>query len=81
MGKMTVYVLQHSHELDGCDEAKMIGVYSSPEQAQAAVERLRQQPGFAEYPDDFSIDGYLLDEDNWTQGFVTVTHGEDTSEG
>jgi hypothetical protein len=68
-----VYVLQHSYELDGCDETKMIGVYSTHELAEAAIARLRLQPGFREHPDDFSIADYDLDEGWWAEGFVTVT--------
>lgn len=73
MSQTTVYVLQHSHELDGCDETKMIGVYSSQQLAEAAIERLRQQPGFKDHPNDFFIDPYPLDQDHWTQGFVVVS--------
>jgi hypothetical protein len=45
---MDVHVLQHVHPL-GNDEknVKMISVYSSQEAAEAAVERLREQPGLA----------------------------------
>ncbi len=69
---MTAYVLLHSYELDECDETKLIGVYSSREAAEAAIERLRQQPGFRERPDDFHIGGYEIDRDHWVEGFVTV---------
>jgi hypothetical protein len=30
------------------------------------------RPGFADEPECFSVDAYALDEDNWTDGFVTV---------
>ena len=68
----SVYVLHHEHELDGCDEAKLIGVYSSRERAEAAIARLQKQPGFSDHPDGFHIDHYALDEDNWVEGFVTI---------
>lgn len=67
----TVYVLQHSYELDGCDETKLIGVYSLPASAEGAKERLRLQPGFRDRPDDFALDAYELDIDNWKEGFTT----------
>lgn len=76
----TVYVLQHSHELDGCDETAMIGVYSSEQMALAAIERLCHQPGFKEYPGCFFIDPYQLDEDHWVEGFVIVSYEEAPSE-
>ena len=70
MDLTAVFVLQHSRDLDGCDESKLIGVYRTRESAEAAVARLRAQPGFRMHPDDFSIDRYDLDEDHWIEGFV-----------
>ena len=67
-----VYVLQHSYELDGCDETIMIGVYSSAAAAEEAVRRLCLQPGFLDHPNDFTVDAYELDEDHWTEGFITT---------
>ena len=74
----TVFVLQHEHELPtGGKDVKFIGVYSSQAAAEAACARLRRQPGFSESPDGFSIDRYPLDQDHWTEGFVTILPGED----
>ena len=43
-----VYVLQHVHSLeDGEEDVKFIGVYSSRENAEAAITRLRRAPGFS----------------------------------
>jgi homoserine kinase type II len=66
----SVYVVQHSYEHAGRDEVKFIGVYSTRQSAEAAVERTRKLPGFREHPDDFHIDEYALDEDSWTEGFI-----------
>lgn len=80
----TVFLLQHLHVLpQGEDDVKTIGIYSTEAEALAAIERLRQQPGFAEFPrridplvegfvDGFYLDEYLLNEDNWAEGFVTA---------
>ena len=70
---MDLFVVEHLnvHE-DGEESIKLIGVYSSQEAAQKAVDRLKLRPGFCDTPDGFSIDRYLLDEDNWTDGYVTV---------
>ncbi len=74
---MKVFVLQHVHTFDdGEEDVKMIGVYSSHEQAESAIERLKSQPGFADTPEGFEIDPYVLDEDHWTEGYVTVTGRE-----
>jgi len=67
-------VVEHLHVLeDGEESMKLIGVYSSQEAAQRAVDRLKLQPGFRDTPEGFSIDPYSLDEDNWTDGYVTAT--------
>jgi hypothetical protein len=68
-----LFVVQHLHVLeDGEECVKLIGIYSSQAAAQKAVDRLKLQPGFRDTPDGFSIDPYSLDEDNWTDGYVTV---------
>lgn len=68
-----VYVLQHSYVLqNGCDETKMLGVFSSEEKAQAAIEMYRTLPGFCEHPENFHLDKYLVDERCWTEGFFTI---------
>ncbi len=68
----TVYVLQHEYEWCGRDESKMIGVYATESDAAAAVDRLREQPGFRDWPDGFSIDPYALGADHWEEGFVIL---------
>ena len=32
-------------------------------------------PGFRDVPDGFILDEYLVDQDNWTEGYVTITQG------
>ena len=67
-----VYVLQHSYELEDCEETKLIGVYSSEKAAKKAITRLQTQSGFCDYPNNFSIDRYQIDQDNWEEGFITM---------
>ncbi len=68
-----VYVLQHCYQLNEEDEVKFIGVYSSHDSAKAAVERLKNAPGFKDHPVEcFYIDEYRIDEDNWVEGFFTA---------
>jgi hypothetical protein len=68
----TVFILQHERPETGdrTEDVKFIGAYSSRASAQLAVDRLRSQPGFRDYPDDFSIDEYEIDKDHWTEGFI-----------
>ncbi len=47
-----------------------LGVYSSEQNAQAAVERLHERPEFAQWPDGFRICECFLDNDSWVDGFV-----------
>jgi hypothetical protein len=69
----SVFILQHSYELSdtGEEEIKFIGVYSTMKKAQEAIERLSVQPGFKDLPDYFYIDEYKIDQDNWSEGFIT----------
>jgi hypothetical protein len=66
-----VFILHHVHETEDIEDIKLIGVYSSEENAQAAILRLSQQSGFVDHPDGFQISRYDLDKDNWTEGFIT----------
>ena len=69
-----VFVLQHEHDICGREDAKLIGVYATNDDAENAIERLRTQPGFRNWPDGFSIGEYELGVDHWVEGFVTVVN-------
>jgi hypothetical protein len=76
----SVFVVQHVHvREEGVEEVKFIGVYSSREKAQAAVTRLRRQPGFVDASDGFNIDEYRVDQDHWAEGYVAVEGENGTS--
>ena len=64
-----VYVLQHERVME---DVKFIGVYSSRENAQAAIARLSRAPGFSEAPAGFHIDEYQVDKDHWVEGYSTL---------
>lgn len=70
-----VFVLEHArYDDDNIDneieDFKLIGVFVSQEQAQNAIEQLKTQPGFKDYPNGFHIDEYPLGQINWSSGFV-----------
>jgi hypothetical protein len=69
----TAFILQHSYELEGEEETKFIGVYSSEEEANSAIERLKEKPGFVNWQECFSIGEYHINQDHWTEGFSTMT--------
>jgi hypothetical protein len=65
-----VYILAHVFDLsDQQQDVKLIGVYSTEEDALEAQERARQRPGFSENPDGFNVAAYELDRDYWVEGF------------
>lgn len=87
MNRETVFVLQHVRSEGDSDDVKLIGVYSSRAEAEAAVERKRKFPGFSSFPrivdplkdeekSGFYIDEMQLDHDAWSEGFVYDTEEE-----
>jgi hypothetical protein len=75
---MDLFIVEHLHiQHDGEESVKSIGVYSSKEAAEKAVERLRVQPGFCDAPDGFTIDRYTLDKDHWSDGYFTVEEDQE----
>lgn len=80
----SVFIVQHLNiPPDGQENVKFIGAYRSVGSARAAIDRLKDQPGFCDHPrlvdpmkDDepsgFYISEYDLDKDHWTEGYVTA---------
>ncbi len=67
----TAFVLHHVRSDDEhSDDTKLIGVYSSETNIQAAIERLKSKPGFVEHSAGFEIRPYPLDKDHWEEGFA-----------
>lgn len=58
------------------EDEKLIGVYSTRENAEAAIERMKGQPGFVDNVEGFCIARYVMNEDHWTEGYITVTGDE-----
>ena len=67
-----VYLLWHTHELeDGhCDE-KLLGVYSTEAKATRRIASAMKLPGLREAPAGFEVARYVVDRDQWAEGFVT----------
>ena len=73
-----VWILWHIPPgADDTGDYMLIGVYSTRESGMAAVERLRDQPGFRDHPGlvedtdeaGFLIEAHSLDKDSWTEGY------------
>lgn len=79
---MVVWELAHEYQVvrEGgwyFDPVRVIGVYATESEAQAALEHARTLPGFAETvnfegENGLTISAYQLDELRWTEGFVRV---------
>jgi hypothetical protein len=67
----TVHLLWFVKEQsDGEEDIELlIGVYSSETEARAAIERVKDKPGFADSREGFQICPYELNHDHWTEGF------------
>jgi hypothetical protein len=67
---MELFVLKYVHEFEnGEEDIKLIGLYSSEENARQAIKRLQRKPGFRERPRGFQLDPMELDRDHWVNGF------------
>jgi len=69
-----VFLLWHTHfdkALDGGEDVKLIGVYSSRGLAENALEKMSKVAGFKDQPEGFEISEYSVDKDHWTSGFIT----------
>jgi homoserine kinase type II len=51
---------------------KTIGYFSDEAKAKAAIDAVRSQPGFRDYPNGFEIDTCMLDRVGWSEGFVSI---------
>ncbi|MCW3846980.1 hypothetical protein OF829_06990 [Sphingomonas sp. LB-2] len=72
MDSRFVYLLWHSRDRgDGETNDKLIGVYDSPEAAEAARQRKLGFEGFRDHPDGFLVDRYELNHDAWSEGFFS----------
>ena len=73
-----IWTLHHVHEFDdGCEEYKLIGLFSSKELAESALESVRDQPGFRDLPEGFEISEWTVDRIGWAEGYVTVYPEDD----
>ncbi len=68
-----VWLLWFEQEREDEDDTELlIGVYRTEMDAWNAVERLKDKPGFSDYPAGFQVHTRILDKDSWTEGFARV---------
>jgi hypothetical protein len=69
----SVWLLWFEQEREvGEDTELLIGVYRTEDSAKAAIERVKDQPGFRDYPQGFTAYEHFLDKDSWEEGFARV---------
>ncbi len=78
----TLYELWHfeigpDDEFDDEKHMTSIGIYSSEANAKAAIEQLKTQLGFRDWPGGFRIFTRTLDETTWKEGYVNPYEDED----
>jgi hypothetical protein len=71
------YVYRLTHEIDITEEPEKddwvdLGVYSTQEKAEEALNRFRKLKRFTAYQDGFDISRYKINKDSWTSGYATV---------
>lgn len=66
--RKSVFLLLHE---SSDEDVKVIGVFSTLEQAQKAGEELSSKGGFRDGIDGFSVDEYEIDKIFWTEGYVS----------
>ena len=64
-----VFTVRHTISRDGEEDHKKIGTYSTEDKAKAAIERVKDKPGFSDPRGFFTIDPSQLDFDYWADGF------------
>jgi homoserine kinase type II len=57
---------------EGEDTELLIGVYRTEEAANAAISKLKDQPGFRDYPQGIHSYETTLDKNSWEEGFARV---------
>lgn len=67
----SVFILWHCHKTEGSDNEKLLGVYKTHQDAEAAIDRLKGKSGFKDAVEGFEVHEYVLGEDNWTEGYVS----------
>ena len=67
---MILYIVEHLHILyDDVEDIKFLGVFSTKEKAEKAIQILSKQPGFKDFPkliDDNDIENDVI------EGFYTI---------
>ncbi|MDW9380945.1 hypothetical protein [Chryseobacterium sp. JV558] len=73
LGLSTVFSVSHYYTIHTfLDDERYIGVFSSLEKAEKAIEELKNKPGFKDHHDDFDISELDLAVLLWSSGFGSI---------
>ena len=73
MSKRTVWSVYHEFEDSSfCEHFKVIGFFTTREEARTIVRNLRTKPGFVDHQKGFSIGRSTLNGGSWEEGFHTM---------
>jgi hypothetical protein len=59
-------------EEDDTEDIKLIGIYTTEKLAEEAIERKKMFEGFRDFPEGFEISENPLNQDLWSEGFITI---------
>jgi hypothetical protein len=76
----SVFIVWHTHETESSADEKLIGVYASRSDAEAAIDRLSRKPGFEDSPEGFEVSEYVLGKDHWAEGYVSQAEASHRTE-
>lgn len=62
------------------DDVKLLGCYSSDERAQERIHSASVLPGFSDEPECFFVDRYVVDRDEWPEGYENVCEDDEARE-
>ena len=65
----SVFLLWHNGPEPDSGNEMLIGVYRTRADCESAMVRLKDKPGFRDYPSGWEISEYELNHDHWTEGF------------
>jgi len=69
----SVYLLWFEQEREASEDIELLlGVYRSESDAKAAIELVKGQPGFRDFPEGLQIHEREVGKTAWTEGFVGV---------
>lgn len=68
-----IYFLYYVYEFeDGHDDVRLLGVFSSKQKANIALQNIKKNPDYKKIKNFFSIHQIIIDRLAWTEGYVKV---------